>query len=335
MDSFTHIAIGACVGEAFFEKGFGKKAMFWGALAQSLPDIDFIASAWLNIPESMLAHRGFTHSFLFALLVVPVFSTIAQKVHRPQNISFLKWSSFFFIEILFHLFIDAFNNYGIGWLEPFNHTRFSFNVIYVADPFFSFAPVLAFVFLVYLNRYHNRRKIIWKIGLFLPLIYLSYCSYNKFKIDQLTSAFLKSQQIKHSTFFTTPAPIQNWLWYIVVSKDSGYFIGYHSLFENSRSIKLNYFKKNEGWLKNIADHKEVQELRRFSHEYFIIEKQNDTLIFNDLRFGQIIGWHYPKNHFVFHYYLSHPNENKLLIQRGRFSMWNRNEFSYFIQRIFH
>jgi inner membrane protein len=95
MDSFTHIAIGACVGEAFFEKGFGKKAMFWGALAQSLPDIDFIASAWLNIPESMLAHRGFTHSFLFALLVVPVFSTIAQKVHRPQNISFLKWSSFF------------------------------------------------------------------------------------------------------------------------------------------------------------------------------------------------------------------------------------------------
>ncbi|HNK30625.1 MAG TPA: hypothetical protein PKG65_16950 [Ferruginibacter sp.] len=48
MDSLTHIALGACVGEAFFERGFGKKAMIWGALAQSIPDIDFVAGLWTS-----------------------------------------------------------------------------------------------------------------------------------------------------------------------------------------------------------------------------------------------------------------------------------------------
>ena len=53
MDSLTHIALGACIGEAFFERGFGKKAMIWGALAQSIPDIDFVASLWLGPAENL------------------------------------------------------------------------------------------------------------------------------------------------------------------------------------------------------------------------------------------------------------------------------------------
>ena len=40
MDSITHIALGACMGEAFLDRKLGKKAMVWGALAQSVPDID-------------------------------------------------------------------------------------------------------------------------------------------------------------------------------------------------------------------------------------------------------------------------------------------------------
>ena len=58
MDSITHIALGACIGEAFFEKGFGKKAMLWGALAQSIPDIDFVASFWMSTADDLLAHNG-------------------------------------------------------------------------------------------------------------------------------------------------------------------------------------------------------------------------------------------------------------------------------------
>ncbi len=37
--------------------------MLYGAIAASLPDIDFIAAFWMNTTDDLLAHRGFTHSF--------------------------------------------------------------------------------------------------------------------------------------------------------------------------------------------------------------------------------------------------------------------------------
>ena len=70
MDSITHLALGACMGEAFAGKTLGKKAMLWGALAQSIPDIDFLASFWMNTTSNLLAHRGFTHSLLFCALIM-------------------------------------------------------------------------------------------------------------------------------------------------------------------------------------------------------------------------------------------------------------------------
>ncbi len=136
MDSLTHIAFGACIGEAFFGRVIGKKAMLWGALAQSVPDIDFIAAFWMTPADNLLAHRGFTHSILFALIVTPFLSLLAQRWHRPHNISIKRWMLFFALQIFIHIFIDAFNNYGVGWFEPFSHYRISFNTIYVADPFF-------------------------------------------------------------------------------------------------------------------------------------------------------------------------------------------------------
>src|SRR5687767_3871203 len=115
MDSLTHIAVGACVGEAFFGRTIGKKAMLWGALAQSVPDIDFIANIWLDTTSGLLAHRGFTHSLLFASLSALFLALVAEKWHRPHNISFRKWIVFFSVQLLLHLLLDAFNNYGVGW----------------------------------------------------------------------------------------------------------------------------------------------------------------------------------------------------------------------------
>jgi inner membrane protein len=45
---------------------------------------------------------------------------------------------------------------------------------------------------------------------------------------------------------------------------------------------------------------EVQELKTFSQGFYTIEKKQDTLIFNDLRFGQEIGWHDPSQPFACH-----------------------------------
>jgi inner membrane protein len=307
--------------------------MLWGALAQSIPDIDFVTSFWMNTPDNLLAHRGFTHSFLFCLLITPLFALLAERWHRPHNIRLGKWMFFFGAVIFVHIFIDAFNNYGVGWLEPFSHKRISFNAIYVADPFFSIWPGIAFAALIILNRWTPKRRKWWRMGLGLSFLYLMYCLVNKAKIDGDVKEILQKQQISYSRYFTTPAPLQNWLWYVVAGTDSGYYVGFRSLFDSGKKIAFEYFPRNDSLLKPVSDHEDLQKLIRFSQQLYTVEKWSDTLVFNDLRFGQIIGWQYPREKFVFHYYLEHPDNNKLVVQRGRFAKWDMEVFKVFMKRI--
>jgi inner membrane protein len=86
-------------------------------------------------------------------------------------------------------------------------------------------------------------------------------------------------------------------------------------------------------LKPIADHEGLQKLIRFSQQFYTVEKYNGTLVFNDLRFGQIIGWEKPKEQFVFHYFLQHPEDNTLVVQRGRFAKWDWQVVKALLKRI--
>lgn len=333
MDSITHIALGACIGEAFFGRGFGKKAMLWGALAQSAPDIDFLGSLWLRTDENLLAHRGFTHSIPFALLVAPVLALVAERVHRPVNIRYSKWVIFFLVEVMVHLFIDGFNNYGVGWLEPFSHYRFSFNAIYVADPLFSIWAGIAAVMLFRLHSYHPRRRYWWRFGTLLPFLYLSWCVFNKLTINRDVKVILQEQRISYTRYFSTPAPLTNLLWYVVAGNDSGYHVGFRSIFDEKKQINFSWFPRNDSLLKAVANHEEVQHLIRFSQQFYTVEQWGDTLVFNDLRFGQMMGWQNPRGKFVFHYLLNHPADNTLVVQRGRFSGWDENVIRNYLKRI--
>jgi inner membrane protein len=333
MDSLTHLALGACMGELFAGKTLGKKAMIWGALAQSVPDIDFVAALWSDIPSGLLAHRGFTHSFLFLILICPLMAFAAEWFHRPHNIRLQKWLVFFFAVAGIHIFIDAFNNYGIGWLEPFSHKRISFNAIYVADPFFSLWPFLSCTALLLLKPWNRKRKYWVRVGLGMSSLYLVYCLYNKAKINNSVQGILKKQHISYSRYFSTPAPLQNWLWYVVAGNDSGYFVGFRSLFDTQDTISFHFFPRQDSLLKNIGNPESLNKLIRFSGQFYTIEKWHDTLVFNDLRFGQITGWQDPQNKFVFHYFLLQPGENNLVVQRGRFENWNRETFISLLNRI--
>lgn len=333
MDSITHIALGACMGDAFAGKQLGKRAMFLGAVAQSVPDIDFVASIWTNTSENLLAHRGFTHSILFALIITPILGLLAERWHRPHNISIKKWILFFSVQAFIHLLIDGMNVYGVGWFEPFSHLRVSYNWIFVADPFYSVWLGIAFVALLILKKKHPKRSWWVRFGVGMSSIYLLYCGLNKIKIDHDVRDVLRKQHISYDSYFTTPTPLNNWLWYVVAANDSGYQVGYRSLFDKERKIDFHFIPRNDSLLKPVSEHEDLQRLIRFSKGYYSVQKWNDTLVFNDIRFGQMIGWQNPDARFVFHYFLQHPSSNKLVVQRGRFAGWNGNSFRSLLKRI--
>src|SRR5205809_7365287 len=121
MDSITHIALGAVIGEACGGKAIGRKAMLIGAIAQTLPDVDFVMALWLRPVDNLLAHRGFTHSFLFCVIFAFLLGYLSHLRFRDSGKVLLWWVLFFGLQIFIHLLLDGLNNYGVGWFEPFSH----------------------------------------------------------------------------------------------------------------------------------------------------------------------------------------------------------------------
>ena len=332
MDTLTHLALGACIGEAFLGRNIGKKAMVWGGFAQILPDIDIVASLWTDPAENLLVHRGFTHSFLFVFLSFPVLALLADRWHRPHNVRMGRWLWFFGVEILVHVLLDGFNTYGTGWLEPFSHYRFSLNAIYVADPLFSIFPALGCLGLILLRKQDKRRRYWYAAGIGGSFLYLSMCMVNKVIIERDVRTMLAAQRIPYTRYMTTPTPFNNMLWYVVAGNDSGYYVGFRAL-RDSRPLALEYFPRNDYLLAGVSDEERLQRLKRFSGEFYTVEERQGSLIFNDLRFGQIAGWRHPRAGFVFYFYLLQPEENELVMQRGRFRGWDREVWISLFERI--
>lgn len=91
MDSLTQVVLGAAVGEAVLGKKIGNRAMLWGAIAGTVPDLDTLFLFSGGEVSEMLYHRGISHSIIFALLFSWVLAFIAQKYYH-FGVHQQKWS---------------------------------------------------------------------------------------------------------------------------------------------------------------------------------------------------------------------------------------------------
>jgi inner membrane protein len=332
MDSLTHIVLGAGIGELLAGRRLGKKALLVGAIAQSLPDIDFLAAFWLDPARDVWAHRGITHSFLFIALLTPLLALGARRIFRQNGIGSGDWCFLFGLQLFVHVFIDAFNAYGTGWFEPFSHARISFHVLFVADPFFSVWLGIAFVALLVLKRTHPaRKKWAWG-GIFLSTVYLCYAISNKMSTDAHAKTDLEREHKQYTRYLSTPTPLNAWLWYIVAEDSGGFYTGYRSVFDH-QPVRFRFQPKGARLLRPFLKARDVYYLLRFSQGYYTVDEWGDTTVFNDLRFGEMKGWEDPKARFVFHYFLQYPEGNRVVVQRGRFAGWDQHTLRIFLRRI--
>ncbi len=334
MDSVTHIVLGAVIGEVVAGRKLGKKALLIGAVVNSLPDIDFLAAFWLDTSRDIWFHRGITHSFLMVAVMSVVLGVIARRVYGSSGMTMRGWVFFFGLELFSHIFIDAFNAYGTGWFEPFSHYRVSFNVLFVADPFYSVWLGLAALMLVVLRRNSaGRRRWAW-MGLLLSSGYLFYALFNKWMIDRVVEREFGAQGVRVSRYLTTPTPLNAWLWYVVGEDSAGYLTGYRSVFDAAeRPMDLRFQPRNEEGLDSLRGREDVGILVRFARGYYTVGRYGDRLVFNVMRFGEIQGWRDPGARFVFHYFLEDPADNDFIVQRGRWKDWDGAAWMAFVRRM--
>jgi inner membrane protein len=85
MDSLTQITLGAAVGEMVAGKKIGNRAMLWGAVAGTIPDLDvIIGSIFMDDLSALAFHRGFMHSFTFAFLFSIIMAFFVYKLYDTE-----------------------------------------------------------------------------------------------------------------------------------------------------------------------------------------------------------------------------------------------------------
>lgn len=334
MDSLTHITLGAVIGEAVAGKSLGRKAMLIGAAAQSLPDIDFVLGFFNTPVDDLLAHRGFTHSFLFLVLATVGLAYVMKRwIKSDEGFTLKHWMIFLGLEILMHFTLDCLNSYGTGLFEPFTNARISFNVIFVADPFFTIWTLIVMIMLFFMKRDNPKRFKFAMIAITISASYMAVCLINKSIINSRAEKSFAEAGLTPKQYFTSPTPLNNMLWYVVAEADSGFYIGYSSIFDSDKKIHFEFYPQNEHLLKTVSNQDEVAKLKRFAQGYYTIEKVEETIVLNDLRFGQISPWNTKRSRFVFYFFLEKPDMNLLVVQRGRFTGWNKDTLKSFWKRI--
>ncbi len=82
MDSLTQIVLGAACGEAALGKKIGNRAMLWGAIGGTIPDLDVLGNFMMTEMESLAFHRGISHSFFFACTMPFLFAWLADRFYK-------------------------------------------------------------------------------------------------------------------------------------------------------------------------------------------------------------------------------------------------------------
>ena len=85
MDSLTQIVLGAACGEATLGKKIGNKALLFGAIGGTIPDLDVFVGDWLydNEIQAMAFHRGFMHSIFFTIFASLAMGCLMYWIYNP------------------------------------------------------------------------------------------------------------------------------------------------------------------------------------------------------------------------------------------------------------
>lgn len=283
MDSLTQIVLGAAVGEAVLGRKVGNKAMLYGAIAGTIPDLDTFASYFTDTVTAIEIHRGFTHSIFFSVFFAPIFGWIISKIERKSVANWKEWSWLMFWGFFTHPILDSFTTWGTQLFWPLD-IRLEFKNIFVIDPLYTI-PFL--IFLIMAMRAHKaspKRRKYNNLGLIVSSAYLlltvgiKAITYNKFE------KALQEQNIDYLQIQNKPAPFNTILWTANVETEDSFLIGDYSFFD-SQPIQFRRFPKDHHLLGELAEDDKIQRMIKISKEWYIISEKEGQLYFHDLRFG--------------------------------------------------
>jgi len=281
MDSLTQIVLGAAVGEAVLGKKAGNKAMLYGAIAGTIPDLDVYIGKLFDTITALEIHRGFSHSIFFAIVFGWIFGWLISLYEKKSSAK--EWAQLMFWGFLTHPILDAHTTWGTQLFWPLD-IRLAFKNIFVIDPLYTLPFLIFLLMTMFQPKGSKKRRKYNNLGLILSSSYMAITiiikgiTYTKF------ANALKEQGIAYKEIETKPTPFNTILWSANVETENAYLIGYYSFFD-TKPIEFYSYPKNHHLLGNYKDDISVKRLIKITKGWYTVSKKNNMLYLNDLRFG--------------------------------------------------
>ncbi|MCK8103972.1 metal-dependent hydrolase [Pseudoalteromonas sp. 2CM36K] len=284
MDSLTQVALGSAVGYAVLGNKVGRKAVAWGAILGTLPDLDVFLPYGGSV-EAFTYHRGFSHSLFVHLLISPLIVWLILKIHTGMQAYKVRWFWLVFLCLSTHALLDALTVYGTQLMWPLTEHPFAVSNMFIIDPLYTL-PLLVGVISTLIPKITAPTAYkINAITLTVSTLYLCCSLILKVVIDDKVNTALQNRGITVNEYISTPAPFTTLLWRVVVMSDGKYYEGYASVFDTANEVTLNAYQTTPSLLNEIKNEWGVKRLQWFTKGFYSVREQQDKVILSDLRMG--------------------------------------------------
>ena len=293
MDSLTHVVLGAALGELMLGKRMGNRALAWGALLGTLPDLDALLLPFFDTANQLWWHRGPSHSLLVMGAVSYALAPWLAKLWKRDKISTARAGWVLLAIWGTHVLLDCFTVYGtsLGWPLPVR--RVAFNQLFIADLFFTLPVLVAVVWLALLRtkkQWPQRRRLnAWGLGIAASYAMLSVGM--KLVVAAGFEADLARRAVTYQRLMEAPTPFNILLWRAVVDRGDELWVGYRSVFEwQATPVRWTVYPQGRDALAGMTGLREVKRLQWFTDGWWIARRHAQGVWIGDLRFDEARSW---------------------------------------------
>lgn len=240
-----------------------------------------------------------------------IIALVLWKGTRTDDVTTMDWTKLFWWSLVTHPLLDCHTTWGTQLFWPLP-VKVSYNNIFVVDPLYTVPYLICVALAMFFNRSDPRRRWINNFGLVISSAYMLLTIIFKFIGYRNVRDSVERQGLSYSEISTRPTPFNSILWTMNINSGDHYYLGYHSLLDSKPEVDLVAIPKQHELLGQWSDNEKVHRLIRLSENNYIIRQENDTLVFCDLRFGQM-GAPSPDKPFVYAYKLI-PEGNDLRVE---------------------
>lgn len=225
MDPPTHGLLGAVIGQAFFARALGRRALGWGAALNMLPDIDVALIPVLGGLAEWRYHRTLTHGLTVLPLAGAALGWALSRRHRDGRAR--AWIALAVVALLAHPLVDVFTSYGTLLFWP-SSRRYAWDAVPIVDVFFSGALLVALL-LGWLWRSRPRAAAAAAAGsLAFLVVYDAYGLHLNGRAEREARRQLESLGRRPQDVHAYPVLLLPWLRRVVARDGPGHEVGWVS-----------------------------------------------------------------------------------------------------------